>query len=71
MIDKILGFALLFMLLGSFFSVLGNLLATLMNPVELKVVAWKRFGVSLLVLLVTFIIAYHFGYFIDKYEWKN
>ncbi|MFP3616615.1 hypothetical protein SB778_41980, partial [Paraburkholderia sp. SIMBA_050] len=64
MIEKIIGFTLLFVFLCSFLSVLGNLLASLMNPIELKAIALKRLGISLVILIVTFLVAYQLGYFI-------
>lgn len=68
MIEKIIGFVLLFLFLLSFLSVLGNLLAALLNPIELKLIAFKRLSISLAILIVTFLVAYKLGYFIDKYE---
>lgn len=68
MIEKIIGFVLLFLFLVSFLSVLGNLLAALLNPIELKSIAFKRLSISLAILIVTFLVAYKLGYFIDKYK---
>ena len=68
MIEKIIGFVLLFLFLISFLSVIGNLLAVLMNPSELKLIALKRLSISFAILIVTFLVAYKLGYFIDKYE---
>ncbi|ATG79797.1 hypothetical protein TW82_07535 [Pseudoalteromonas fuliginea] len=68
MIEKIIGFVLLFLFLLSFLSVLGNLLAALLNPIELKLIAFKRLSISLAILIVTFLVAYKLGYFIDKYK---
>ncbi|AQP98356.1 hypothetical protein B0W48_00230 [Pseudoalteromonas aliena] len=68
MIEIIMGFVLLFLFLVSFLSALGNLLAALMNPIEFKLIAFKRLSISLTILIVTFLVAYKLGYFIDKYE---
>ncbi|ALQ10132.1 hypothetical protein D172_018805 (plasmid) [Pseudoalteromonas sp. Bsw20308] len=68
MIEKIIGFVLFFLFLVSFLSVLGNLLAALLNPIELKLIAFKRLSISLAILIVTFLVAYKLGYFIDKYK---
>ena len=64
MIEKIIGFVLLFLFLISFLSVIGNLLAVLMNPSELKLIALKRLSISFAILIVTFLVAYKLGYFI-------
>lgn len=67
MIEKIIGFVLLFLFLLSFLSVIGNLLAALMNPIKLKLIAFKRLSISFAILVVTFLVAYKLGYFIDKF----
>ncbi|MEH6481553.1 MULTISPECIES: hypothetical protein [Pseudoalteromonas] len=67
MIEKIIGFVLLLLFLVSFLSVLGNLLAALMNPLEMKLIAFKRLSISLAILIVAFLVSYKLGYFIDKY----
>ncbi|KZN34385.1 hypothetical protein N480_22540 [Pseudoalteromonas luteoviolacea S2607] len=68
--EKILGLFLLFLFLASFLSVLGNILATIMNPRGQKIKALKRFVVSLVILICVFTVSYKFGYFIDKHEVK-
>ncbi|MDK1287934.1 hypothetical protein [Pseudoalteromonas umbrosa] len=70
MIEKTIGLFLLFIFFTSFLSVVGNILAMLMNPKGAKVKALNRFIASLVILVCTFTVSYKMGYFIDKYEGK-